>query len=93
MAIGYAAASYADFKMFMANQFFKGEIYYTDQFVPTDPLPVEYKFAVTAIDVDRCRLITLSLIGASEQKPTTFLTDFPSAVQLTPGSNVTFIAG
>jgi hypothetical protein len=93
MAIGYSAASYADFKMFMANEWFKGEIYYTDQFVATDPLPIEYKFSVTAIDVGRRVLVSLYLTGSTEQKPATFATDFPAAVQLTPGSGVGFFAG
>jgi hypothetical protein len=92
MALQYTAGSYADFKTFMTNQAFRPDIYYTDIFIPTDPLPVEYQFVVYAIDVRQRILITLFLSGSVEQKPSTFTTDFPGAILLSGGGGVAFVA-
>ena len=90
MAIQYSAANYADFKTFVASEGFKGEIYYSD--VPETAQNLAFQFYVYAIDVGRRILVTLTLSGQTEQKPATFSTDFPSAVQLTGPSGIGFVA-
>lgn len=81
MAIVYSAAAYADFKTFMSNEAFKGEIFYVDNQETAQNLAFE--FYVYAVDVGRRVLITLTLIGQTDQKPPTFAADFPAAIQLT----------
>ena len=86
MAIQYVAANYADFKMFMSRHAFEGDIFYYEAF------PSQDAFFVYAIDAGRRVSITMTLSGTSDQKPSSFSTDFPSAVQLTGASSIGFVA-
>ena len=90
MAIQYSAANYSDFKTFMQNEAFKGTIYYAD--IPENAQNLAFQFYVYAVDVGRRVMITLSMSGQTEQKPATFLTDFPGAIQLTGYGGPGFVA-
>lgn len=90
MAIQYSAANYADFKMLMQNEAFKGTIYYAD--IPENAQNLAFQFYVYAVDVGRRVMITLFLSGQTDQKPATFSTDFPAAIQFSGASGVGFVA-
>jgi hypothetical protein len=90
MGLQYTAATYADFKTFMADEAFKGEIFYAD--IPQSMQSSLFQFNVTAVDIGRRIIISLYLQSATtDQKPATFNTDFPSATQLTGLPSIAFV--